>query len=64
MVKINGKEENAAGRSVTDYLRQAGFSPDVVVVERNLEIIPREALERTILADGDSVEILRFVGGG
>lgn len=64
MVKINGKEENAAGLSVTDYLRQAGFSPDVVVVERNLEIIPREALERTILADGDSVEILRFVGGG
>ena len=64
MVKINGKEENAAGLSVTDYLRQAGFSPDVVVVERNLEIIPREARERTILADGDSVEILRFVGGG
>ena len=31
MVKINGQEENAAGLCVMDYLRQAGFSPDVVV---------------------------------
>jgi thiamine biosynthesis protein ThiS len=64
MVKINGKEENAAGLCVMDYLRQAGFSPDVVVVERNLAIIPREDLDKVILQDGDSVEILRFVGGG
>lgn len=64
MVKINGKEENAAGLCVMDYLRQTGFSPDVVVVERNLEIIPREDLDKVILQDGDSVEILRFVGGG
>ena len=64
MVKINGKEENAAGLSVMAWLQKAGFSPDVVVVERNLEIIPRECLETTVLEDGDSVEVLRFVGGG
>jgi len=46
------------------WLQRADFSPDTVVVEKNLDIIPKEALETTVLADGDRVEILRFVGGG
>jgi thiamine biosynthesis protein ThiS len=33
-------------------------------VERNLEIIPRDRLGAVVLEDGDSVEVLRFVGGG
>lgn len=64
MVTINGKEEQAAGMSIMAYLVSAGYSPDRVVVEKNLEIIPGEALDTELLADGDSVEILRFVGGG
>lgn len=64
MVTINGIDEQAAGTSVLAYLQQAGFNPDTVVVEKNLEIIPRGALESTVLQDGDSVEVLRFVGGG
>ncbi len=64
MVTINGKQEAAAGMSLLSYLQKAGFSPEAVVVERNLEIIPRDRLEDVLLADGDSVEILRFVGGG
>ena len=65
MVKINGKEEaGAAGRTVLEYLKEAGYRPERVVVERNLEILPKETLDQVILEDGDSVEILHFVGGG
>ncbi|MDO5477325.1 MAG: sulfur carrier protein ThiS [Eubacteriales bacterium] len=64
MVTINGSPVQVSGMNILDYLRQAGFSPEVVVVEKNLQIIPREALGSTLLEDGDNVEILRFVGGG
>ena len=64
MVTINGKQEQAAGMTILAYLKQAGYTPERVVVEKNLEIIPRESLNSTLLEDGDSVEVLRFVGGG
>lgn len=64
MVTINGKQEEATGMTILAYLQQAGYAPERVVVERNLDIIPRESLDNTVLKDGDSVEILRFVGGG
>ena len=64
MVTINGKQEQAAGMTILAYLEQSGYTPERVVVEKNLEIIPRESLNNTLLEDGDSVEVLRFVGGG
>ncbi len=64
MVTINGIQEQAAGMSILSYLKSAGYDPQRVVVEKNLEIIPRDALDKILLEDGDSVEILRFVGGG
>jgi thiamine biosynthesis protein ThiS len=35
-----------------------------VAVERNLAIVPRSAYVSTILADGDRIEIVHFIGGG
>lgn len=40
MVTINGMQEQAAGMSILSYLNSAGYSPQTVVVEINLEIIP------------------------
>ncbi|MGN1014724.1 MAG: sulfur carrier protein ThiS [Butyricicoccus sp.] len=64
MVTINGEPVNADGMSVADYLAQAGYNTSHVAVERNLEIVPRAQHAETILQDGDTVEIVRFVGGG
>ncbi len=64
MVTINGETKEAAGKTVLEYLLEQGFAPDNVVVERNLEILPREQLGEIVLQEEDSVEILRFVGGG
>ena len=64
MVKINGEEKNLAGKNLLEYLKESGFEPERVVVERNLEIIPQEKLGNVIIQDEDAIEILRFVGGG
>ena len=64
MVIINGEPVNAAGKPISDYLKEAGYNTQYVAVERNLEIVPRAQHDTTILQDGDTVEIVRFVGGG
>ena len=64
MVKINGEEKEIAGKILLEYLKEAGFEPERVVVERNLDIIPKDELGNTIIQDEDVIEVLRFVGGG
>lgn len=64
MVKINGEEKEIAGKNLLEYLKEAGFEPERVVVERNLDIIPKDELGNTIIRDEDVIEVLRFVGGG
>ena len=64
MVTINGKEEKAAGKTIAEYLIEAGYNPDRVVAEVNLNIIPKSEYDKTVINDGDSIEILNFVGGG
>jgi thiamine biosynthesis protein ThiS len=41
-----------------------GLDGRKVAIERNLEIVPRSAYERTRLCDGDRIEIVHFIGGG
>ena len=64
MVKINGAELDLAGRILSDYLSEAGFNLYRVAVERNGEIVPKRLYGETVLADGDALEVVGFVGGG
>ena len=64
MVKINGEEKEIAGKNLLEHLKEAGFEPERVVVERNLDIIPKDEFGNTIIQDEDVIEVLRFVGGG
>ena len=64
MLIINGEKVNAAGKSLDAYLQEAGFDAKRIAVELNMEIVPPEQFEKTILKDGDSLEIVRFVQGG
>jgi thiamine biosynthesis protein ThiS len=62
---LNGEPHRAvAGWSVADLVRELGLNPKKVAVERNLEIVPRSTLGDVLLADGDALEIVHFVGGG
>lgn len=64
MVKINGEEKAIAEKNLLEYLKEAGFEPERVVVERNFEIIPKDQLGNVTIQDEDEIEVLRFVGGG
>ena len=64
MVRINGEEKSLAGMNLLEYLKDAGYQPEKIVVERNLEIIPRDQLQNTVILENDSIEVLSFVGGG
>ncbi len=64
-ITLNGDPHRiAAGSSIADLVRDIGLNPKKVAVERNLEIVPRSTLADVILADGDTLEIVHFVGGG
>lgn len=38
--------------------------PEKIVVERNRDIVPAGTFAETALQDGDTLELLQFVGGG
>ena len=64
MVKINGSLQEAAGMTVSEYLKSADFDTRRIVVEINQNIIPKAEYGQTVIQDGDIVEIISFVGGG
>lgn len=64
MVKINGEQLDKAGKSVSEMLAEMGISGQRVAVEINEEIVPKAKYDETILKDEDTVEVVRFVGGG
>ena len=64
-IRVNG-ETRQWDRSLTvrDLLEALGVRPEGVVVERNLTIVPRERMAEEAVEDGDTIEIIRLVGGG
>jgi thiamine biosynthesis protein ThiS len=62
---INGEERRFGDvTDVAGLVAALGLNPKKVAVERNLEIVPRSLYAATVLADGDRIEIVNFVGGG
>lgn len=64
MVKINGTDTQAAGLTLTAYLAGTQYNPARIAVERNGQIVPKAQYGKAVLQDGDTVEIVSFVGGG
>ena len=64
MVKVNGEMMDMDGRTVAELLENLDTSSQRVAVEVNEEIVPRATYGEAVLKDGDSVEVVRFVGGG
>ncbi len=52
------------GLSVEGLLQHLGIVSKKVAVERNLEIVPKSTFPSTLIAEGDRLEIVHFIGGG
>lgn len=65
-IQLNGQEVELPEevRTVSRLLEHLGVEKKIVVVERNRKILERQEHDSTFLVEGDSIEIVHFVGGG
>jgi thiamine biosynthesis protein ThiS len=64
-IKVNGDPmELASGSTVKQLIEQLGLGAGPVAVERNGLVVKRAEHGNEVLADGDAVEVVHFVGGG
>ncbi|WP_281501235.1 sulfur carrier protein ThiS [Erythrobacter sp. F6033] len=63
-ITLNGDVRKSAASTIADLVRELELTPEKVAVERNGEIVARSTLETVTLNDGDTLEIVHFVGGG
>lgn len=62
---INGKTNDYTEQlTVEKLLQKLNLAPDQVVVELNRNILTPDLHETSNLNDGDSLELVQFVGGG
>jgi sulfur carrier protein len=63
-ITINGEAASIDQLSVQDYLVSIAVDPRRVAVELNRDILPKAQYQSTLLQEGDTLEIVHFVGGG
>lgn len=62
---INGSERDVPeGLTVRALVEHLGLGGGPVAVEQNREIVPRAEHAARAVKDGDTIEIVHFVGGG
>lgn len=65
-IQLNGRivdfdQENG---TIYDLLSAYQLENRVVIVEKNQEIIDKEAFQQVVIQPNDMIEIVHFVGGG
>jgi thiamine biosynthesis protein ThiS len=64
-IKLNGdSHEIPQPMTVAALLERLEIDARRVAVELNLNVIKKAAYKSAVVADGDEVEIVNFVGGG
>lgn len=64
-LKINGETvENLQAATVGELLDALRIERGKVAVEVNMSVIKKQDYAHFLLSDGDTVEIVNFVGGG
>ncbi len=62
---VNGEPlQLAQDMSVSEFLRRRGHDLRLVALERDGEILKKEAWKHTQISSGKKYEIVEFVGGG
>ena len=64
MVKINGESLDIAGKTIGEYLDTTKYDKKRIAVEKNGDIVPKSMYDEAVINDGDTIEVVSFVGGG
>lgn len=64
-VTING-DSHALDKALclNDLLARFDIEQDKVAIEHNLAIVSKSTFDQIMIADGDTLEIVHFIGGG
>lgn len=64
-ITLNGEERGIPkGLTVQALLAHLDLREGMVVVERNREILRRGEYDKVVVGEGDTIELVHFVGGG
>ena len=66
-LKINGETktfDTGLPDTLSELLKQLDIDSATVVAEIDGRIIERKAFAKTLLVEGQTIELIRFVGGG
>lgn len=64
-IKVNGEiREIAVGSTMLDLIRSLGLEERVMASALNMEIVKQDGWGSAVLHEGDTIELLDFVGGG
>ncbi len=64
ILKINGDNLETSAQTLKELLEEIKMEPKRVAVEVNLNIVKKADYSVFNLKDGDTIEIVNFVGGG
>jgi sulfur carrier protein len=64
-IQVNGEPRRCpAGLSLDQALAELGYRPELVVVEFNGVIVPRQRWSQQPVVESDVLEVVTIVGGG
>lgn len=63
-IRLNGTDTEIEPQTVHSLIVSRGLEPELVIIERNGDILRRDTWKSTELTGGDELEIVHFVSGG
>ena len=64
-MKVNGEMiPLQSSIPLDEFLKNEGYNLNRIAVEKNGEIVPKDTYSSNMLHNDDTLEIVRFVGGG
>jgi thiamine biosynthesis protein ThiS len=64
-IHLNGADRDVeADHTVHTLIESLDLHPALIVVELNREILSRDLYEKAPVQEGDTIELVHFVGGG
>ena len=61
---VNGEELKTGAGTLQELIQEMSITAERVAVEVNLKVIRKKDYRSFVLNEGDTVEIVNFVGGG
>ena len=65
IIHVNGEKYSFKEPiTISELISKLELDSRKIAIEYNLEILPRSLFEKTLIKNGDRIEIVHFIGGG